>query len=123
MIFLRNTCHNTVLLVLFYVLYLASSFKAITDSQSFLFTLVNPYGYDPAKITPKPGAAIRCNSNAGPSFGNSTHYDLRVWYRNFGSDVDLGYGFTCPENVNRETYLAGSSPYQVSELEVFKVNL
>ena len=59
----------------------------------------------------------------GPAFGNSTYYDLTVWIPGYGSLLDLGYGFTFPENVNKETYLAGASPFQVSELEVFKVNL
>jgi len=83
------------------------------------------------KITPKPGAgaAIRCRSDAGPTFGNSEYYDLLVWLRNgddpvrYTSKLDLGYGFTCPENVNRYTYFTRVNPYEVSELEVFRVNL
>ena len=123
-IFLRNSFHDIVLLLLFYFLYLAKSFKAIPDSQSFLFTLINPSGNEPIKINPKPNAAIRCKSDTGPTFGDSlTHYDLRVWYLDNSSFLDLGYGFTCPENVNRKTYFAGESRFQVSELEVFKVYL
>ena len=122
--FVRNSFHDTVLLVLFYFLYLVNSWKAIPDSQSFLFTLVNTSGNEPMKLNPKPGAAIRCRSNTGPTFGNSNlRYDLTVWVTKDGSYLDLGYGFTCPENVNRKTYLAGASPFQVTELEVFKVNL
>ena len=115
--------HDIVLLLLFYFLYLASSAKAISDSQSFLFTLVNPSGNEPTKINPKPGAGIRCWSGAGPTFGSSIFYDLTVWHPEHGSCLDLGHGFRCPENVNRNTYLAGAYPFQVSELEVFKVNL
>ena len=122
LIFLRKSFHDIVLLLLFYFLYLASPFKAIPDSQSFLFTLVNPSGNEPIKINPKPGAAIRCRSDVGPTFGDSSScYDLAVWYS--GSRLDLGYGFTCPENVNKNTFFTGASPFQVSELEVFKVNL
>ena len=106
-----------------YFLYLVSSWKAIPDSQSFLFTLVNPSGNKPIKINPKPGAAIRCRSDAGPAFGDSTHFDLYVWYQKFGSGLSLGFGFTCPENVNRNTYFTGGALFEVSELEVFKVNL
>ena len=124
MIFRRSSFHDIVLLVLFYFLYLGSSFKAIPDSQSFLFTLVNPSGNEPIKINPKPVAAIRCCSDIGPSFGDSTiHNDLTVWHPFGGSCLALGYGFTCPENVNRNTYFAGVNPFQVSELEVFKVSL
>ena len=59
----------------------------------------------------------------GPAFGNSKFFDLRVWHVGYGSRLSLGYGFICPENVNRSTFFAGASPFQVSELEVFKVNL
>ena len=99
----------------------------IRDRQSFLFTLVNPFGNEPIKINPKPGAAIRCRSNAGPTFSDAeTYFDLTVWYPTvleYSSRLDLGHGFRCPENVNKNTYLAGANPFQVSELEVFKVNL
>lgn len=121
--FARNSFHDTVLLVLFNFLYLVSSWKAIPDSQSFLFTLANPSGNEPTRLNPKPGAAIRCMSNAGPAFGNSTHFDLYVWYQKVGSGLDLGFGFTCPENVNGITFFTGGSLFQVTELEVFKVNL
>jgi len=100
-----------------------SSFKAIPDSQSFLFTLVNPSGNEPMKITPKPGAAIQCKSDVGPVFGNLLFRDLVVWYPGLGSCLALGYGFTCAENVNKHTYFTGVNPYEVIELEVFKVNM
>jgi len=74
------------------------------------------------KITPKPGAAIRCRSDAGPAFGDSTFYDLIAWYPSYGSRLDLGHAFTCPENFSENTYFTGVSPFEVSELEVFKVN-
>ena len=59
----------------------------------------------------------------GPAFGNSTYFDLYVWYESYGSGLDLGGGFICPENVNKYTYFTGGSSFQVTELEVFKVNL
>ena len=60
----------------------------------------------------------------GPIFGDSLYrYDLQVWYPNYGSQLDLGHGFTCPVNVNRNTYFTGVDPFEVSELEVFKVKL
>ena len=96
-----------------------------------MFTLVNPSGNQPIKITPKPGAAIRCKSDWGPTFGDSTqHYDLQVGMREdrshgvtYTSYFDLGYGFTCPKNVNKKTYFTGVNPFEVNELEVFQVNL
>ena len=41
----------------------------------------------------------------------------------YNSHLELGYGFTCPENVNKTTYFTGVDPFEVNELEVFKVNL
>jgi len=91
----------------------------IPDSQSFLFTLVNPSGNQPIKITPKPVAAIRCASNYGPAFGNSTLSHLHVYAptgRGGGHGVTyttflyLGQGFTCPKNVNNATYFTGVLP-------------
>lgn len=102
--------------------------KFIPDSQSFLFTLVNPTGNVPVTITPKPGAGgIKCQSDYGPTFGASQCYDLQVW--STGLDIstsgylDLGYGFTCLENVNNKTFFTGKSEFSISELEVFQVNL
>ena len=123
MTFLSASFHDIVLLRLLYFLHLACSWKVIPDSQSFLFTLVNPSGNEPIKINPKLGAAIKCRSGAGPTFGDSTYSDLRVWHPDYGSSLALGHGFTCPENVNWETYLSLFNLFQVSELEVFKVNL
>ena len=113
------------------MLFLCSAFDkgSISDCQSFLFTLVNPSGSQPIKLTPKPGAAIRCMVGVGPTFGNSAGYfDLTVWGGNDGgcsyrvSRLALGNGFTCPENVNRNTYFTGVAPFVVSELEVYQVN-
>ena len=104
----------------------------IPDSQSFLFTLVNPSGNQPIKITPKPGAAIRCASNHGPAFGDSKLCDLQVLGPTgrggghgvtYAAYLSVCYGFTCPKNVNTSTYFTGVNPSEVSELEVFKVNL
>ena len=120
--------HSLIFLLLWF-LYSACSWKAIPDSQSFLFTLVNPSGNQPIKITPNTGAAIRCTSDAGPTFGDSNgFYSFQVWRDrghgvSYNSNLNLGYGFTCPENVNKTTYFTGVDPFEVNELEVFKVNL
>ena len=122
MTFLSASFHDIVLLRLLYFLHLACSWKVIPDSQSFLFTLVNPSGNEPIKINPKLGAAMRCKSDVGPTFGNSDYFDLTVWYPDYSSALCLGYGFTCPRNVNGITYLTGGNSFQVNELEVFEVN-
>ena len=104
-------------------LYSAATVKAIADSQSFLFTLVNPSGKEPVKIPQNKDACIRCKSVLGPTFGNTQFFDLSIWNTKLGSYLDLGYAFKCPENVNKKTYFTGESPFAISELEVFKVNL
>ena len=122
-IFFREGFDEIVLLLVFYFLYPAVFWKVIPDSQSFLFTVVNPSGNELIKITPKPEAAIRCRSDLGPSFGNSTHFDLLVWDLDHRSYLNLGHGFTCPEIIHENTYFEGVEPFEVSELEVFKVDL
>lgn len=108
-------------------LYSAASAMHIADSQSFLFTLVNPSGNEPVKITPNINAGIRCGSNLGPTFGTTQYNDLLVWsnvnpWPRAGHLV-LGCGFKCPENVNKKRFFTGANPFSISELEVFKVNL
>ena len=105
--------------------------KAIEDSDSFLFTLVNPFGSKPMMIKPKQGAkgGIRCDIKKGPSFGIPKYYDLEVWNffnatnpRNASSHLDLGYGFIHPVGVDKTLYFTGNFPFEVDELEVFTVN-
>lgn len=98
----------------------------IADSQSFLFTLVNPSGNEEVKIAPRAGASagILCKDDWGPCFGDKSYYDLLVW-AGITSTVgllQLGYGFTCPENANCENYFTGNLPFEITELEVFQVD-
>ena len=118
--FSRRSSFDGILIPLLLIfLFSGYDFKVIADSQSFLFTLVNPSGTEPMKLTSKPRAGIRCWSSVGPTFGNKEHYDLIISAAGY---LSLGHGFTCPENVNRETFFCGESPFEISELEVFKVN-
>ena len=111
-------------LKLVFFLLTAANFTGTPDSESFLFTIVNPSGSNPARIIPKQGveAGIRCCQSCGPSFGTSTHYDLQIWKGSAGGYLDLGYGFTCPPNINKGTYFTGKSPFEIDELEVFEVD-
>ena len=113
------------LIFLYLFLYSASSYKFLADSQSFLFTVVNPSGREPIKITPKPGAGICYKSDIGPFFGTIGYYDLKVWTSalSISGYLNLGYGFTCPQYVNKNTYFTGGNAFDINELEVFKVNL
>ena len=106
-------------------LYSAIDIKVITDRLSFLFTLVNPSRTEPMKLPSKPGASIRCRSDLGPGFGTKDYYDLKVSKPSISSAsnyLTLGNGFTCPENVDKNTFFCGKNPFEISELEVFKVN-
>ena len=59
----------------------------------------------------------------GRTLGDSTYHDLLVWDGHYDSNLHLSYAFTYSDNVNRRTYFTGVDPSEVSELEVFKVNL
>ena len=114
--------------MLFAFFILAGSLKAKEDSDSFLFTLVNPSGSEPVKLNQKSGGGIRCMTCSGPTFGTNDCYDLQVWCSIYtdepssSSYLDLGYGYECPETVDKNKYFFGSSPFDIDELEVFEVN-
>ena len=58
----------------------------------------------------------------GPSFGTGSYYDLQLWSGgNPESRLDLGYGFTRPQNVSKKKYFTGENPFEINEMEVFKV--
>ena len=97
----------------------------IADSQSFLFTLVNPSGTEPIVLNPAASGGIRYRADLGPRFGTRINNDLRVWTTDNYSvvHVSLGFGFTCPENKQRDTFFTGKSPSNINELEVFKICL
>ena len=99
----------------------------IADSQSFLFTLVNPPGTEPMKVVLKPGASggIRYRVDWGPRFGSKVSSDLLVWPTdNYGVvNLSLGSGFTCPDTRKGDTFFTGKSSSNINELEVFKICL
>ena len=106
--------------------YSASSVIAEPDSQCFLFTLVNPSGSGPLKITPKPGGGIRSHSDWGPSFGNERLNDFVAGIPSslgrFIGGLELGYGLWCPQDAEKQTYFTGSGTFAVNEMEVFQID-
>ncbi|XP_022802348.1 uncharacterized protein LOC111339885 [Stylophora pistillata] len=98
----------------------SGSFKrALT---SFLFSLVNPGGLPPTKISLTPGNesnSIYCHSNYGPTFGGN--HDLYVANApNSGNCyTNLGNTYQCPTGQDAQKFLAGSGNFSVSEMEVF----
>lgn len=113
--------HFGCFIYLFIVYCLASSLITFADTESFLFTLVNPAGNQPVKFTSKPGGGIRCCGGRGPAFGNKSYYDLKIWDGNQAGYLDLGYGFIFPSSENKTGYFTGSDGFVVTELEVYKV--
>ena len=94
------------------------------DGESFLFTLVNPFGSNPVKITCKPDASggIWCHRGYGPTFGSSAQHKLVIWKDGTSRYVGGDRGFTCPLNAESKTYFTGKDPLEIDELEVYEVN-
>ena len=91
---------------------------------------MNPSDSEPTKITPIPDASggIRCLRNVGPTFSNNRFYDLQIWNpegtpSHLVNRCDLGYGFMCPQNASKNTYFTGKNPFEINDMEVFKVDL
>lgn len=92
------------------------------STTSFLFSLVNPGGLPPAKITLKPenqSYAIFCRDVYGPTFGGN--HDLHVANApNSGNCYSiLGHSYQCPTGQHANMFLTGSGNFTVSEMEVF----
>ena len=106
------------------ITFLSTGDKFKSDSESFLFTLVNPFGSNPVKIACKPDASggIWCRQSTGPAFGTSSHYDLMIWENGISRYFGGGRGFTCPLNANSQTHFTGNNRLEIDELEVHEVN-
>jgi len=94
----------------------------VSDSQSFLFTLVNPSGSEPTKIAQDGSAGIWSERNWGPTFSAGSRLALCVRCEESCGRLNLRSGFLCPPNANPNTYFAGKSPFEISEMDVFKVH-
>jgi len=91
---------------------------------SFLFSLVNPSGLSPTKMTLKPGEetyAICCRSDFGPTFGRG--HDLVIVNEPNSKDSwgSLNNSYQCPFGENGTTFLTGNENFTVSEMEVFVI--
>ena len=107
--------------------YLASTSKEIADDQCFLFTLANPFGTEPIKITPKRGASvgIRCRVDLGLRFIEKDNaLDVDESASGFGliGYQNLSSSFVCAQNANHETFSTSKQKFNVTELELFKVD-
>ena len=39
----------------------------------------------------------------------------------FRGYLDLCHGFTCPPNADKNTYFTSTNPFEITELEVFRI--
>jgi len=103
-------------------------YTATVDIEAFLYSLVNPSGSEPTKINRKPGASggTRCWKDSGPRFSSKNSNDFAVNLNDpnvFAGYLNLGNGFFRPQNAHLNNFFTGISPFQVTELEVFKVDV
>ena len=103
---------------------LAFAETAFADTESFLFTLVNPAGKQAVKISPKSDGGIRCSRSRGPVFGNKSYFDLKIWDGNQSGLLELGYGFNCPSSGNKTStkFFTGNHCFAITELEVYELD-
>ena len=98
-----------------------NSYKSCTES--FLFSLVNPSGTAPTKLSLKGTSnqnGIYCHNGYGPTFGGG--HDLYITSdanANSNSGSTLGHTFESPPHITPSTFFAGKPKFVVNELEVF----
>jgi len=112
-----------------FFLYSAAKYYCVqADSQCFLFTLVNPSGSEAVKINRNAGASIgiRCGIDLLPRFCEESMNALEVNKKDnrrcLVGRLNLAYGFTCPQNANKGTYFTGNGQFDITEMEVFKID-
>jgi len=93
------------------------------DPNSFIFSLINKLK-KPIKMKWSKNYGICCSSSHGPIFGGG--HDLNIadnGNKNTNSSSNLGHSYSHPDYAygsnEASSFLAGSSNFQVSEIEVF----
>ena len=124
---------NEYVLYFFFFTHLGPNYEFKEDSNSFLFTLVNPSKREHVKIPAKPRGdcgGIHCQTSLCPCFGSSNFYNLKICEcalsDNFRCRVfDQREGFETPAKNKFSSYFTGriNTDLEVSELEVFTVNI
>ncbi|PFX14186.1 BTB/POZ domain-containing protein KCTD6, partial [Stylophora pistillata] len=92
--------------------------------NSFLFSLVNPSGLLPTKMSLRAGQegySIWCNSGFGPIFGGGNFHDILIQSvpNSNNCSIALNNAYQCPSGQNGNTFLTGNQQFCVNELEVF----
>ena len=106
-----------------------SSGRLKSDANAFIFSLTNKDN-QPVKITVSINPnlhkyAFWCHSSIGQTFGGG--FDIQIVNnanRTKKSRSDLGYSYIHPQfakgTYEAQTFLAGSNPFQLDEIEVFE---
>ena len=93
-----------------------------TDPNSFLFSLLNPSGLQPTKMSPIPGkegSAVHCHSSCGPRFGAGIDLSIPNGPNSNNCSVNLNNTYQLPPGQNN-TFLTGNHNFTLAEMEVFK---
>jgi hypothetical protein len=97
-----------------------SSHQFKADPNAFLFSLTNKDN-QPSKMRQiKTDFSIYCNSGYGPTFGLNDILICNNANTTAGSLSNLGYSYQHPQPSQGQSYLAGSNPFQLSEIEVYQ---
>lgn len=90
----------------------------ITCTQAFLFSIVNPRGLKPTKmsITKSKLKGFFCDSSLGPTFGGNR--DLQIISEKEIGYSELGVSFDIPPG-QQMTNLTGMNKFTVTDYEVF----
>jgi len=91
-----------------------------TGDGNFLFSLTNPSGVGPQIFRVTSNAhAIYTHPSYGPTFGHG--HDIYVVSNNTANGSTSSLGTAYASNGYGTTFFAGSSPFTVGEIEVFRV--
>ena len=94
------------------------------SSQSFVFSMVNPQGKAPIKISPATNQqqnAIYCKSDYGPTFGGGHDFHISNNANTSGSSYNnLGFSYQLPTG-QQNTFFTGARNFHVTDYEVFGI--
>jgi hypothetical protein len=92
-----------------------------SDPNAFLFSLTNKDN-QPCKMRQiNTNQSIYCSSAYGPAFGGgSDFYICNAANTIAGSGSNLGRSYEHPQPSQGQSFLAGSNPFQLSEIEVYQ---
>jgi hypothetical protein len=94
-----------------------------TDSNAFLFSLINRENRPYKSVVKSPGTnAIYDHASNGPTFGaGHDFYIADNSDSNTNSHSNWGSSYTSLSGVQTDSFFAGSRNFQVKEIEVFQI--